>query len=196
MSAPQSNTTQRIGLQKMGSRLMMAVIRDGALWTCQQVGLSGTNGTYTGNTTGTNVDRSGAHWLKLTTDTNGNFLTLTNGRIYDARSVDPHYYYFPSLMMNKAGDMVMGFSGSRSNAFIGAFYSYRTVDGITPPQALLLHAGRGPFDGNRWGDYSFTSLDPIDGLTIWTVQQYMEQDPENEKWGTWISEIVPDVPNP
>ena len=26
--------------------------------------------------------------------------------------------------------------------------------------------------GRRWGDYSFTSLDPIDDMTMWTVQEY------------------------
>jgi hypothetical protein len=26
--------------------------------------------------------------------------------------------------------------------------------------------------GRRWGDYSFTSLDPLDDMTMWTVQEY------------------------
>ncbi len=55
--------------------------------------LFATNGGYTRQS----VDRAGAQWLKLSTDTNGNFLSLTNGRVYDAASVDPRYYYFPSL---------------------------------------------------------------------------------------------------
>ncbi len=93
--------------------------------------------------------------------------------------------------------MVMGFSGSKSNDFIGAFYSYRAADGATPNGVSLAHGGQGPYDfSSRWGDYSATSLDPIDDLTFWTVQQYMEQDPASEKWGTWISEIAPSVPNP
>ena len=77
--APQTNGSPAIRLNQTGSRLMMAVIRDGALWTCHHVGLSGTNGSYSGNATGTNVDRSAVQWLKLTTDTNGNFLSVTNG---------------------------------------------------------------------------------------------------------------------
>lgn len=194
ISAPQSNTTQRIDLQKIGSRLMTAVIRAGALWTCQHIGLSGTNGTYA---SGQSVDRSGAQWLKLSTDTNGNFLSLTNGRVYDAASADPRYYYFPSLMVNRAGDMAMGFSGSKSNEFIGAFYSYRAADGTTPSQALLMHPGQGIFDhSSRWGDYSATTLDPLDGLSFWTVQQYAQDDPLDNLWGTWISEIVPNTLGP
>src|SRR5919107_5147607 len=26
--------------------------------------------------------------------------------------------------------------------------------------------------GRRWGDYSYTALDPDDDMTMWTVQQY------------------------
>ena len=175
-----------------GISVTLNVIPDGALWTCHHVGLNGTNGGYTTNQI---VDRSGAQWLKLSTDTNGTFLSITNGRVYDAASVDPHYYYFPSLMVNKAGDMVMGFSGSRSNAFIGAFYSWRAANGINS-QPLVLRPGQGPFESSRWGDYSYTSLDPIDSLSFWTVQQYAGEDPFDNRWGTWISEILPNVPNP
>jgi len=185
-------------MNEMGSRLMMAVIRDGALWTCHHVGLNGTDGIYTNDVSGTTVDRSGAQGLKLSTDTNGNFLSITNGRVYDPASVDPRYYYFPSLMVNRVGDMVMGFSGSRSNEFIGAYYSYRAADGTVPGQPFLLHPGQWPFTFiNRWGDYSYTSLDPVDGLSFWTVQQYAEDDSASDNhWGTWISEILPNAPNP
>jgi len=143
------------------------------------------------------VQRSAAQWLKLSTDANGNFISITNGRAYDASSTDPHYYYFPSLMVNKVGDMVMGFSGSRSNEFIGAFYSYRVAGGAITNGPLVLKAGQGAYAfSSRWGDYSYTSLDPTDSLSFWTVQDYAEQDPSNEKWGTWISEIAPNAPNP
>ncbi|HEY0550327.1 MAG TPA: LamG-like jellyroll fold domain-containing protein [Verrucomicrobiae bacterium] len=192
--APQTNGFPAINLFQTGSRLMMAFIHDGALWTCHHVGLSGTNGTYSGGATGTNVDRSAAQWLKISTDTNGNFLSLTNGRVFDRSRTTPYYYYFPSLAVNQAGDMVMGFSGSRTNGYIGAFYSYRAANGTVPNAPLVLKPGLGPFDSFRWGDYSYTTVDPVDGLTFWTVQQYAGDDPDANPWGTWISEIVPDVP--
>ena len=188
-----------INLKNVGSRLMMAVIRDGALWTCHHVGLNGTSGTYTGNATGTNVDRSAVQWLKLSTQTNGSFLSFTNGRVYDASATNPFWYYFPSLTVNKAGDMVTGFSASRSNSFIGARYSYRAVNGTTPSGALMLSPGHGAFLGSsRWGDYSYTTVDPVDNLTMWTVQQYADDEfvhPGN-LWGTIVGEILPNVTAP
>jgi hypothetical protein len=206
VNAPHTNTGfdySPIGLSGLltatGSRLMMAVIRDGALWTCHHVGVDTTNGTYTGNASGTSVDRTAAQWLKLSTDTNGNFLSLTNGRFYDHASVNPYYYYFPSVMVNRVGDMVAGFSGSHSNSFIGAFYSYRAADGTTANNAATLDSGRGPYlNSGRWGDYSYTTLDPVDRLTFWTVQQYADDTNvhPNNVWGTIISEIIPNVPSP
>ena len=149
MRAPQTNGSPAIRLNQTGSRLMMAVIRDGALWTCHHVGLSGTNGSYSGNATGTNVDRSAVQWLKLTTDTNGNFLSVTNGRVFDRSGTNPCWYYFPSLMVNAKGDMAMGFSGSQSNGYNGAFSSYRTAAGAMPNTPFLIQAGKGPFEANK-----------------------------------------------
>ncbi len=198
-STNEGSSYSPIGLQATGSRLMMAVIRDGALWTCHHIGLDTTNGTYVGDASGTSVDRAGAQWLKISTDTNGNFLSLTNGRTYDAVSTNPYWYYFPSLMVNRVGDMVMAFSGSHSNSFIGAFWTYRRADGTSPPAPLILNAGQGGYTQiGQWGDYSYTTLDPIDKLTFWTVQQYADDEiarPGNH-WGTVIGEIIPNIQAP
>ena len=44
-----------------------------------------------------------------------------------------------------------------------------------------------------WGDYSATSLDPIDALTFWTVQEYAAPHfgTTNKVWGTWIGAVSP-----
>ena len=43
----------------------------------------------------------------------------------------------------------------------------------------------------RWGDYTATSLDPNNGLTFCTVQEYAETDPiDDTLWGTWIATIA------
>src|SRR5205809_288543 len=64
--------------------LMMATVRNGFLWTCQTVGLSGTNGTYTGDASGTNVDRSAIQWLAFEISPDATTLTLfDHGRVFD-----------------------------------------------------------------------------------------------------------------
>jgi len=189
--APQLGGPDIINLKVVGSRLMMAVVRNDYLWTCHHVGLDGTDGTYDGDATGATVDRSAIQWFRFQINSTGEPLTYsTHDRIYDACSSHPKYFYFPSLMVNSFGDMVVGFSGSSTTMYIGAFYSWRLTDGTKSVRPVPLRAGEGYYDRPRWGDYSYTSLDPIDGLTFWTVQEYASTPTEGVSiWGTWITRI-------
>jgi|SRR6266404_1648071 len=133
--------------------------------------------------------RTGCQWFKLQISTNGQSLSISaHDRVYDGASSNPNYYYTPSLMVNSSGDMVMAFSGSRTTEHIGTFYTGRLANGTTPVKPILIQAGRDYFGDARWGDYSYTSLDP-DGLTFWTVQQYSELYLDKPPWGTWIGKI-------
>ena len=128
------------------------------------------------------ADRLGVEWLKIRTTPTLTF--ADTGRFYD--TVAPHEfiggpesnggpvnYYMATLSVNTNGDMVVGFSGSSSNEFVGAYFSGKSKDGATPSQPIRFFGGKGPCWATRWGDYSATSLDP-DGLTIWTIQEYAE----------------------
>jgi hypothetical protein len=118
-----------------------------------------------------------------------------HGRIYDSAASNPYRYHFPSLNVNAAGDLVVGFSGSRATEYIGAFYRGRKANGMWMNWPALVQAGRGAYDGSeRWGDYSATSMDPTTDPqnpnygTFWTVQEY--SDPVHEfPWGTWITQV-------
>jgi len=46
--------------------------------------------------------------------------------------------YFPSLMVNCAGDMVMGFSGSSATNYISAYYTWRLNNGPTLDTPRLI----------------------------------------------------------
>ncbi len=60
------------------------MIPNNLLWVCQRVGLAGTAGTYTGDQTGSIVDRSAIQWLELQLNSTGTPLThIGHGRIYD-----------------------------------------------------------------------------------------------------------------
>lgn len=185
-----------IDLHAIGSRLAMTTIRNGFLWTCQAIGLSGTNGAYAGNETGTNVDRTGVQWLKLRVNaTNGTLSYDSNGRVYDKSSTtNAFYYHFPSLAVNCAGDMVTGFSGSSATNYIGAYYSWRLAGGARLEQPRVIQVGVTSYTyQNRWGDYSATTLDPTDDWSFWTVQEFSGPMPNefDPNWRTVISRITP-----
>ncbi len=133
--------------------------------------------------------RSGCQWFNLQVSGDGQSLSLAAfGRVYDGSTSYPYYYYMPSLIVNTNGDMVTGFSGSKTNEYIGAFYVGRLADGTTSSSPTLVQAGRASFGGGAyWGDYSYTSLDPVDG-SFWTVQEYAESLIGDNR-GTWVTKI-------
>ena len=155
------------------ARPMNAVYRDGSLYTAHTINVDG---------------RAGCRWYELDVASGA---AVQVGTISDSvRS-----YFFPSIAVNALGHVVLGFSGSHAGEYAGAYYTGRHAldpPNVTAPPALL-RAGAGPYnhvDGNgvaRWGDYSLTSVDPVDDSTFWTIQEYARV---NNRWGTWIAEIA------
>ncbi len=198
VGAPQTNGNL-IDLHVPGSRLGVTFIRNGVLWTCQAVGLNGTNASYTGNYSATNVTRTGVQWIEASVSPSaGSLLYIDHGRVYDASPSNPFFYYFPSLMVNCAGDMVTGFSGSSATNHVGAYYSVRLSNGVVMDRPRVLRPGLTNFTypgSVRWGDYSATTLDPNDDWAFWTVQQYADPAGADEAgiypWKTVIVEIKP-----
>jgi len=189
IGAPQAGGTNKIALGYIGSRLIMVVVRNGYLWTCQHVGLSGTGGGYSGDQTGSTVDRSAAQWLNFAVGST-NLAYNASGRVYDQAQTNPFWYYFPSLMVNCTGDMVMGYSGSSTANFIGAYYSWLFSGNSVSTTPVTIVSGKGNYNNSdRWGDYSYTSLDPTDDWSFWTVQQYADTNQVFYPWATWVIEV-------
>jgi hypothetical protein len=89
--------------------------------------------------------------------------------------------FMPSLAVDRAGDMALGYSVSSSTLFPAIRYAGRVVG--DPANTLgqsetSLIEGSGSQFGNcggsactRWGDYSAMTLDP-DGCTFWYANEY------------------------
>ncbi len=192
--APDPGTNKAVALYYHGSRLTMAAIRSNFLWTCQTVGINGTSGVYTNDPSGASVDRSAIQWLEFQVDGSAGTLTYTtNGLIYDDQAAsNAMYYYVPSLMVNGAGDMVAGFSGSSATNYIGAYYFWRLAAGVVLSPPRLIQAGSIQYGNNQWGDYSATMLDPTDDAAFWTVQTYADgQQTRSLPWATVVGRIRP-----
>jgi hypothetical protein len=89
------------------------------------------------------------------------------------------HYFFPSVAANADGTVVIGCNGCSTNSFVSSYvFVGETVNGVTtfgPP--VLLQAGSASYKftdpgygASRWGDYSATSVDPIDPTRFWTIQ--------------------------
>ena len=86
-------------------------------------------------------------------------------------------------MVSGQGHAAMGFSSAASGEFINAATCGRLAGdppGSMQTPVLYTHStfvynpagDPGGSRGRRWGDYSFTSVDPSDDMTMWTIQEF------------------------
>jgi hypothetical protein len=187
-----------IGVDTDDDRLYMAVIRAGHLYTSRTVGVDA-NGSNVGSDS-----RTAAEYLELQVTPSTHVASVTQtGRLFDTAATNPEWYYYPSVMVNANGVMAMGFSGSSAVTDIGAFITSRQssdpIGQLSP--VTQIKAGQGDYTidygtgQNRWGDFSFTSLDPNDDVTMWTIQEYAATPGSSvsgstSRWGTWIQQLA------
>jgi hypothetical protein len=180
----------------LGTHVMSAVLRNNLIYTCQHVGFNQQGG-YSGT-----ADRSGVIWAKYAINSTPTPPTLvhttpnpTVKRIWDNAATSPHWYYFPTAMVNSTGDILVGFSGSSTTEHVGGFYFGERSSGTAMSRPVIVQAGRNYFDtaggSYKWGDFSGTSLDPNDSQTFWTFQEYAETSTDlfPSFWGNWLCSI-------
>ena len=167
-------------LDPIDDRLMAAHVRNGRLWTSHGIGVSNT-----GVSTGT-VTRNAARWYELSNLSatpavvqSGTLFTATDTNVTTAR-----HYWIPTVMVSGQGHAALGISTAGTNERANAATAGRlATDALGTLQAPLLYTtsttaynppgNTGVGAGfRRWGDYSMTSLDPSDDMTMWTVQEF------------------------
>ncbi len=162
-----------VPLDTVGHRIVNAVYRDGSIWCAHTIGIGA---------------RAACRWYEIDPVTRS---LIQSGTI----SAPQMHYFYPTLTVNRFGGVAMGFSGSSSSTFAACFYSGRLA-GDPPGQMadpVMLKEGLGAinnldgFGRNRWGDYSSTTLDPIDEHAIWTVQELART---GNNWGTWVARLI------
>lgn len=156
----------------IGVRVMNAVYRNGFVWASHDVSANG---------------RSAVRWYQIDPQ------TLSTAQVGTVADASLHYFY-GGIAVNANNDVVIGFSGADASQYAGCYYTGRR--GSDPLNAMAIPVqykeGTGPqnnidgFGRNRWGDYSITSVDPVDDATFWTIQEYGHA---VNIWGTWIAKL-------
>lgn len=167
-------------LRALDDRLFAAHLRDGRLWTAHNIRVNA-DGVAATSTTARNAVR----WYELQ-----NLATTPSlrqsGTVFDgaASASAAQEYWIPSVMVSGQGHAALGFSAAGAAfrvdaATVGRLSSdaLGTTQGIpvrytTSPAAYNPPADPGGPAGRLWGEYSYTSLDPCDDQTMWTIQQF------------------------
>ena len=86
-----------------------------------------------------------------------------------------------SVAMDKKGNWALGYSASDGATFPGVRYTGRNnpvsaslLSSFASEATIIAGTGAQLGTGNRWGDYSSMSIDPVDDCTFWYTQQYIQ----------------------
>ncbi len=170
-------------LDGLDYRLIMAQMRNGHLWTCENIAVNNT-----GSPSGTD-SRMGVRWYELSGLASGQTpAVVQSGTVYQpsaSNTTDQRNYWMGSINVSGQGHAVIGFSVAGANEHINAGYAGRLAADAagTMGEPVLFTSSSsaynppsdpGSAEGRRWGDYSYTSVDPDDDMTMWTVQQFCD----------------------
>jgi Carboxypeptidase regulatory-like domain/Putative Ig domain/FG-GAP-like repeat/Ig-like domain CHU_C associated len=149
-----------------------------SLWTTHTV--------RRGNTTGFAAPR----WYQTDVTSGTVNPNITQAATWDPDGANVIYRFMPSLAVDRAGDMALGYSTSSSTTKPAIKYAGRLatdpINTLGQSEQLLIQ-GTGTQLGNcggaaciRWGDYSAMTLDP-DGCTFWYTNLYYAADGLNHQ---------------
>jgi RNA polymerase sigma factor (TIGR02999 family) len=187
-------------LSALDDRLFAAHLRSGRLWTAHNIGVNNT-GAASGS-----ITRDGSRWYELSVPVGSGMPTVVQaGTVFTASATnlnDQRYYWIPSIMVSGQGHAALGFSTAGTNeranaAVVGRLLGEPAGTMETPvlftssATAYNPPSDPGGANGRRWGDYSYTSVDPLDDQTMWTVQMFTDA---TNSYGVRVAKLIAPPP--
>jgi hypothetical protein len=129
-----------------------------------------------GPSTGSDSSHGAVEWFEFRNAGS----STTQPTLFQSGTYDPdtNYRWLPSIAMDRAGNIAMGYSKSSTTVFPGIYITGRLVGDSagTMGAEVEMQAGIGAQQGggNRWGDYSSMTLDPIDQCTFYYTNEYLK----------------------
>jgi hypothetical protein len=163
-------------LDALDDRLYAAMMRNGSLWTAHNIGVDSSG------VVSDAPSRDAARWYEI-----GNLSTtpivIQFGTVFDNAATNPLSFWIPTVTVTGQGHAVLGCSSSGANARANSAFTGRLVSdaGGTMAAPITYTASTTAYNppsdtggagGRRWGDYSYSSLDPNDNMTVYTIQEF------------------------
>jgi len=164
-----------------------------SLWTCHT-----SRANSSGVSSGTQ-NRNVTRWYQLTNLTTTPALAQS-GTLYDNAATNPRGFWNGSIAMTGQGHAVLGCTSAgaaaRADVAVAGRYSsdasgtLQTFNLATNSSTTYVAQAT---DGQRWGDYSQTVVDPNDNITAWTFQEYCDA---ANSWGLRVVQLKAPAPPP
>lgn len=165
--APQSGTSTLVDTNDR--RALHAVWYDDSLWATTTIDPK-SGDPDSGEAT--------AYWWEIDTSSLGSLTMADHGPVLGEDIATDTFTFFPSVAVNGARQVAVGFSGSASSIFPGSFYTTREAGDPAGSNSgsATLRAGSAFYvrtfcTRNRWGDYSGVAVDPVDGC-FWVYNKH------------------------
>jgi hypothetical protein len=184
----QAGTSQKIAAGD--DRILSPVLRNGSIWAVHSVFLPLSSPTH-----------AAIQYWQITPSGG----LLQRGILEDGSGA--FSYTFPSIAVNTRNDVMIAGSRFSATTYPSAFYLFRPAGtpSATNVQPVVFRSGDASYNkiinssstSNRWGDYSATCIDPVNGVDFWTIQEYSTVPSGGiDRWGTWwvqltIGEVSP-----
>ncbi|HLO99520.1 MAG TPA: hypothetical protein VK171_13075 [Fimbriimonas sp.] len=184
---PGTVSTPGGAVDAIDDRLFNASFSNGTIWAAHNFQVTNTGVATTAG------GRYGSRWYQLGSLTTTPAL-VQSGTVFDSAAT-PLSYWIPGVASNKQGHAVLGSSRANSTTNVGSGWAARlTTDAagtMSAPAAAKLGTGAYTPGGGRWGDYSNVAIDPADGMSFWSFQEYGRT---STRWGTWVQKILAPAP--
>jgi len=151
------------------------------------------NSTGAASTTG---GRDGSRWYQIGTLSTTPSL-LQSGTLFDSAATSPRSFWIPSSALSGQGHMVLASSVAGKNEFAEIAASGRLFSDAAGTLGAPTTAKTSANSYNvqnttqRWGDYSYVSVDPNDDMTMWTIQEYTNA---MNSWGVQVIKLRAPLP--
>jgi len=143
-------------------------------------------------------DQAGVHWAELdltaalSDSTGATFPSIIQTATF---APDGDNRSFPSIAMDRAGNIAVSYSVMSSSTFPSMRYSAREPSdplGTLRNEAVCVDGSGSQTGSSRWNDYTSISVDPVNGCTFWMTGQYVATT-DSLSWDTRICSFH--VPN-
>jgi N-acetylneuraminic acid mutarotase len=180
---PQQGTAQK--LDTLGDKIMTPVVyyNDGtteSLWADQTTMLNFPNGP------------TAVSWYQF--DVTGGVFPATPVQQQEwTNGGDGLWRWMSSIAVDAAGNTAIGYATSSDSIFAGIRYAGRLASdppgNLAQGEAILQNGGGAQTSGfGRWGDYTYTSIDPSNGMDFWHVGEYYTAT-SSASWATKIGKF-------
>lgn len=136
--------------------------------------------------------RNGSRWYEITNLTSTPTL-LQQGTLFSNAGTNPSSFWIPSIAMSGQGHMALACSnaGAAQRAELATAGRLRTDTLGTLQVPLVYQTTNSNYNvqtsgTQRWGDYSVTTVDPTDDMTMWTFQEYCNA---NNSWCVRVTQL-------